>query len=84
MSSPYDPQENQPQDTPSEPGRWAEGADAIQEMIADGLLDQNVYANPADIEALFDDAETHLGSADRLKHDDPRAVGAARSATVRP
>lgn len=64
-----------PTDTnPNDPGRWPEGAEVIQDMIDDGLLDSNVYANPTDVEALFDDAETHLDSAANLKADDPRGA----------
>ena len=63
-----------PSADPLDPGRWLEGAETIEEMIEDGLLDSNVYANPADVEALFDDAETHLDSAANLKDDDPRGA----------
>jgi hypothetical protein len=57
-----------------DPGRWTEGAETIQDMIDDGLLDSGVYVNPADVDALFDDAETHLDSANNLKDNDPRAA----------
>lgn len=58
----------------TEPGRWPQGSEAIEEMIADGILDSGVYANPADIEAMLDDAETHLDSALALRDSDPRAA----------
>ena len=65
------------------PGRWPEGAETIEDMINDGLLDQNVYANPTDIERLFDDAETHLDSAENLKETDPRGAYSVMYSGVR-
>jgi uncharacterized protein (UPF0332 family) len=57
-----------------DPGRWTEGEETIEEMIEHGLLDSNIFANPTDVEGLFDDAEKHLDSAASLKDDDPRGA----------
>ncbi len=54
------------------PGSWPIGADVIAGLVSDGKLDMGVVVASGDIEAMFDDAERHLRSAELLKSSDPK------------
>ena len=43
-------------------------------MVKSGALDHDVHANPADVDAMFDDAQSHLNSAATLKDSGPRGA----------
>lgn len=56
------------------PGRWPIGADKIQDMIDTGVLQQGIRIDSAHIQAMFDDAERHLRTAEAARIGDPKGA----------
>ena len=65
------------------PSPWPVGAETIAALITEGKIDLGVTGAPVDIEAMFDDADKHLASAELLKTSDPKLAYAGMYDGVR-